>query len=168
MLSTPQRSAKHADVDKVVRGYQNCKEASPDLALDGELQLDAAIVPSKCIQSSDSKVAGKSKHSDLPDLDAGNMDTNWYRDWQKRSIRPNDAGYRSSSQRSVPWMLRRISLVLCNHCCTVPGTVSTKIKPITSGFLAGCGEQAGQSFNKTFKIGEFRNERISSKLEVPL
>ncbi|WP_255650852.1 phosphate acyltransferase, partial [Longicatena sp. 210702-DFI.1.194] len=39
-------SAKHADVDKVVEATRIAKEANPDLALDGELQLDAAIVPS--------------------------------------------------------------------------------------------------------------------------
>ena len=39
-------SAKHADVDKVVEATKIAKEQNPDLALDGEFQLDAAIVPS--------------------------------------------------------------------------------------------------------------------------
>ena len=38
-------SAKHADVDKVVEATKLAKEMAPELALDGELQLDAAIVP---------------------------------------------------------------------------------------------------------------------------
>ena len=38
-------SAKHADVDKVVEATRLAKEMAPELALDGELQLDAAIVP---------------------------------------------------------------------------------------------------------------------------
>ena len=38
-------SAKHADVDKVVEATRIAKEMAPELALDGELQLDAAIVP---------------------------------------------------------------------------------------------------------------------------
>ena len=38
-------SAKHADVDKVVEATKIAKELAPDLKLDGELQLDAAIVP---------------------------------------------------------------------------------------------------------------------------
>lgn len=38
-------SAKHADVDKVVEATRIAKELAPDLMLDGELQLDAAIVP---------------------------------------------------------------------------------------------------------------------------
>ena len=37
-------SAKHADVDKVVEATRIAKEENPDLKLDGELQLDAAIV----------------------------------------------------------------------------------------------------------------------------
>ena len=39
-------SAQHADVDKVVEATRIAKEAYPELKLDGEMQLDAAIVPS--------------------------------------------------------------------------------------------------------------------------
>nr|MDE6907614.1 phosphate acetyltransferase [Lachnospiraceae bacterium] len=39
-------SAKHADVDKVVEATRIAKEENPELKLDGEFQLDAAIVPS--------------------------------------------------------------------------------------------------------------------------
>ena len=39
-------SAKHADVDKVVEATRIVKENAPELNVDGELQLDAAIVPS--------------------------------------------------------------------------------------------------------------------------
>ena len=38
-------SAKHADVDKVVEATKIAHELDPELKLDGELQLDAAIVP---------------------------------------------------------------------------------------------------------------------------
>ena len=38
-------SASHADVDKVVEATRLAKEMAPELELDGELQLDAAIVP---------------------------------------------------------------------------------------------------------------------------
>ena len=67
-------SAKHADVDKVVEATRIAKEANPDLALDGELQLDAAIVPSVgASKAPDSKVAGKANVLIFPDLDAGNL-----------------------------------------------------------------------------------------------
>ena len=67
-------SAKHADVDKVVEATRIAKEANPDLALDGELQLDAAIVPSVgASKAPDSKVAGKANVLIFPGLDAGNI-----------------------------------------------------------------------------------------------
>lgn len=67
-------SAKHADVDKVVEATRIAKEANPDLALDGELQLDAAIVPSVGkSKAPDSKVAGHANVLIFPDLDAGNI-----------------------------------------------------------------------------------------------
>lgn len=67
-------SASHSDVDKVVEAVKIAKEKYPEYNIDGELQLDAAIVPSVASSKApDSKVAGKANVLIFPDLDAGNI-----------------------------------------------------------------------------------------------
>ena len=66
-------SAKHADVDKVIRAVKYANEKFPDYNMDGELQVDAAIVPDVArSKAPGSLVAGKANVLIFPDLDAGN------------------------------------------------------------------------------------------------
>ena len=75
MLSHSTRgSAKHADVTKVVDAVKIAKEKYPDLKLDGEIQLDAAIVKEVGeLKAPNSTVAGKANVLVFPDIDAGNI-----------------------------------------------------------------------------------------------
>ena len=67
-------SAKHADVDKVVEATRIAKETAPQFEIDGELQADAAMVPSiGQSKAPNSQVAGNANVLIFPDLDAGNI-----------------------------------------------------------------------------------------------
>jgi phosphate acetyltransferase len=67
-------SASHEMVDKVVNATKIAHELRPDVNLDGELQLDSAIVPAVgASKAPGSKVAGKANVLVFPDIDAGNI-----------------------------------------------------------------------------------------------
>lgn len=67
-------SAKHDDVTKVADAVKLAHEKFPDLELDGELQLDAALVPSVGqSKAPDSTVAGYANTLVFPSLEAGNI-----------------------------------------------------------------------------------------------
>ena len=67
-------SAKHALVDKVVNAVEIAHQQYPDLVCDGELQLDAAIVPSVAASKAPgSPVAGQANVLIFPNLDGGNI-----------------------------------------------------------------------------------------------
>jgi phosphate acetyltransferase len=68
-------SAVHKRIDKVIEATKIAKEMAPDILIDGEFQLDAAIVPevAKRKVKDSSSVAGKANVLIFPDLDAGNI-----------------------------------------------------------------------------------------------
>ncbi len=67
-------SAKHELVDKVAAALEIVRSARPDLSVDGELQADAALVPTVAdLKAPGSTVAGKANVLIFPDLQAGNI-----------------------------------------------------------------------------------------------
>lgn len=67
-------SAKNPAVDKVIEATRIAHEMAPELPLDGELQADAAIVPSVAAQKApQSDIAGKANVLVFPSLNVGNI-----------------------------------------------------------------------------------------------
>ena len=67
-------SAKHEVVDKVVEALNIAHEMDPELCIDGELQADAALVPSVgASKAPGSPIAGKANVLVVPNLEVGNI-----------------------------------------------------------------------------------------------
>lgn len=67
-------SAQHELVDKVAQATKIASERNPDLLIDGEMQLDAALVPEVGqLKSPGSKVAGRANVLIFPGLESGNI-----------------------------------------------------------------------------------------------
>jgi phosphate acetyltransferase len=75
MLSfSTKTSAVHDDVDKVIKASEIAEKRKPDFLIDGELQVDAALIPQIGQRKApNSKVAGRANILIFPDLDAGNI-----------------------------------------------------------------------------------------------
>ncbi len=68
-------SASHPDVDRVTEAYKNvCNRSSLDFSVDGELQVDAALVPAVFSKKApDSSIKGQANILVFPDLSSGNI-----------------------------------------------------------------------------------------------
>jgi len=67
-------SARHERVEKIIAALQIVRERAPGLNIDGELQLDAAIVPEiGLLKAPGSVVAGRANTLVFPNLEAGNI-----------------------------------------------------------------------------------------------
>lgn len=67
-------SAQAPQAQKVIDATKLAQELAPDVAIDGELQFDAAFVPSTAeIKAPDSEVAGQANVFVFPDLQSGNI-----------------------------------------------------------------------------------------------
>ena len=112
-------SASTPEVDKVVEAVNILKERNVDFKFDGELQLDASIVPSVAEKKAPgSNVAGKANILIFPDLQAANIG---YKLVQRFSgadaLGPLIQGLAKPVHDLFPWLLRSRRCRRCRYRC---------------------------------------------------
>ncbi len=98
-------SASHERVDTVLKALEMAHERRPELLIDGELQLDSAIVPEVAARKvkGGSPVAGRANILIFPDLDAGNIGVKLVQQFAKAvAYGPLLQGLCQAGQRPVP------------------------------------------------------------------
>ena len=102
-------SAKSTDTEKVLKALDLAKKADPQLCIDGEMQFDAAVIPSIGERKAKgSPVAGKANVFIFPDLDAGNIGYKITRAPRRRAgHRAAGPGHGQARPRSLPRLFRR-------------------------------------------------------------
>jgi phosphate acetyltransferase len=67
-------SARHAEIEKVIEALRIVREREPEIAIDGEMQFDAAVIPGiGASKAPGSSVAGRANTLVFPNLAAGNI-----------------------------------------------------------------------------------------------
>ena len=94
---------------KVQEATAFAKEKAPELAIDGDLQLDAAIVPSVAeLNATESTVAGHANVLVFPNLETGNIGYKLVQRFgQAEAYWPHPAGHRQAGERPFARLLRR-------------------------------------------------------------
>jgi phosphate acetyltransferase len=99
-------SAKHELADKVIEATRIAQEMAPDLLIDGELQADAALVPSiGQSKAPGSKIAGQANVLVFPDLQAGNIGYKIVERFSgAQAVGPVLQGMAAPHQRFIAWL----------------------------------------------------------------
>ena len=102
---------------KVQEATAFAKEKAPELAIDGDLQLDAAIVPAVAeLKAPESTVAGHANVLVFPNLETGNIGYKLVQRFGRaEAYGPHPPGHRQAGERPFARLLRRRYRGCCGH-----------------------------------------------------